>query len=287
MRQGFFQVSDGTRLRYQITGEGPAVVLVNGLGGSFPAWKPIVNALSGEYTFYCYDYRGLFGSERPSDLSRLTVGDHADDLRCLLDHFDIRQAVFIGWSFGGQVLMEAYNAFPERFSGLVLLNALVGPATDGLPLREILHPLFRWMTGLWRPAWHLLAPLASRAVSSKAFVLGAKHAGLISKTLDEEVFEEIAREFISMDHEVFQRILVASQEYDGSPVLSTLALPVLVLSGSRDFIVLPSLTRTIAAAIPDARLVMLPGTSHYSALEDPETVVAEIAAYLHNPRSLQ
>ena len=201
-------------------------------------------------------------------------------MRALLDHFQISEAIFIGWSFGGQVLMEGYRTFSERFKGMVLLNALVGPATDGLPLKEILRPVFRWMTGFWRPAWSLLSPIASRAVSSEAFLMGAKHLGIVGKSLNEHIFEEIAVEFIRMDHQVFQKILHASQQYDGFPVLPTITFPVLVISGTRDFIVLPSLTRSIAGFIPDPSLVMLPGTSHYSALEAPEEVVEEIENYL-------
>src|SRR3982751_3008481 len=62
-------VRDGTRIGYQVrpgaTAAAPVVVLSNGLGGTFEAFRHVYAALPG-YRVLCWDYRGLYGSAAPA-----------------------------------------------------------------------------------------------------------------------------------------------------------------------------------------------------------------------------
>lgn len=71
---------DGTEIAYQVRGEGPAVVLANGLGGTFEAFRYVYEFLGRDYRTLCWDYRGLYGSGVPRDLETLTVAYQCDDL---------------------------------------------------------------------------------------------------------------------------------------------------------------------------------------------------------------
>jgi pimeloyl-ACP methyl ester carboxylesterase len=279
MKQGTFTARDGTLLAWQRTGSGPDVVVANGLGGSIPAWKHVIAALEGRYTVTAWDYRGLFASHRPADLASVTVERQADDCEDLLELFGIRKAVFMGWSYGGQVLVELYRRRPDAFSGLVLLNAMVGPASGSLRLPQLCAPLFTHALSFWAPFWKLAAPLADRVIRSGAVLSFIKNSGLVGPELDEDVFREIAEKFVNMDHEVFRATLESAERYDGRDVLPLIRVPVLVIAGTRDFIVLPQTTRELARAIPGARLVFVPKTSHYTAVERPADVAAEITAF--------
>ena len=62
---------DGTELAYQVRGEGPAVVLANGLGGSYEAFRHIYAELGERFKILCWDYRGIFGSAAPADPATL------------------------------------------------------------------------------------------------------------------------------------------------------------------------------------------------------------------------
>jgi pimeloyl-ACP methyl ester carboxylesterase len=281
MEQGDFITFDGTKIRYQISGQGPPMILANGLGGSFPAWKPVIDAFEDRYTIYTWDYRGLFGSERPSNMESVSVENHVNDLKAMIEFFNIGPAVFMGWSYGGQILVSAYEQFPHLFKGIIFHNALISPATDGFPLSEIVKPLFSQMTTFWKPTWSILSPLADKAIKSKIFMGLVKSIGLIGKNLDQTIFLEIASEFVKLDHQVFAKTIQASQLYDGSHVLPTIKIPVLLLGGTRDFIVLPSTSRGIASKIPNCKMVLVPKTSHYTILEASEIVISEIEIYLN------
>src|SRR3569623_3517701 len=69
---GLIAARDGTRIGYQVRGEGPAVVLANGLGGTYLAIRYLYAAL-GAYKTICWDYRGLYTSGPASAPTANTV----------------------------------------------------------------------------------------------------------------------------------------------------------------------------------------------------------------------
>ena len=70
---------DGTEIAYHVVGEGPSILLGNGLGGSWKAWKHQISYLSDRYRFVSWDYRGLYRSRPPRDRDALRVEDHTRD----------------------------------------------------------------------------------------------------------------------------------------------------------------------------------------------------------------
>ena len=149
----------GARLAYQVTGDGPAVVLVHGFGLDMRMWDAQAGHLAARYQMITYDCRG-FGSSGPFDPAAAYT--HAGDLLALLDHLRVGQAVLAGLSFGGRVVLQAALTVPERVRGLVLLDAVLdgfpwdrqsqarrwqgdGPRLAGLVARRaawLAHPLF-------------------------------------------------------------------------------------------------------------------------------------------------
>ena len=116
----------GAGLAYEVTGDGPAVVLVHGFGLDMRMWEPQVEHLAARYRVVRYDCRG-FGASGPFDPA--VPYTHAADLVALLDHLAIGQAVLAGLSFGGRVVLQTALAAPARVRGLVLLDAVL----DGVP----------------------------------------------------------------------------------------------------------------------------------------------------------
>ena len=128
LRSGATGVLDrpGARLVYEVTGEGPAVVLIHGFGLDMRMWDPQVGPLAARSRVVRYDCRG-FGASGPFDPA--VPYTHAGDLVALLDHLDIGGAVLAGLSFGGRVALQAALAAPDRICGLALLDAVL----DGVP----------------------------------------------------------------------------------------------------------------------------------------------------------
>jgi hypothetical protein len=71
------------------------VLISNGLGTPHHAW-PDINRRTDTYRVMTWDHRGLGGSERPSDESRINISDHTDDLFAVMDSYGIDRAVSPG-----------------------------------------------------------------------------------------------------------------------------------------------------------------------------------------------
>ena len=77
---------DGVLISYQTLGNGDeTLVLANGLGGRLYAWEPILDAFGDKYRIITWDYRGLFESGAPEKIRRLSIPDHAEDVKEILD----------------------------------------------------------------------------------------------------------------------------------------------------------------------------------------------------------
>src|SRR5690606_2639985 len=118
---------DGTRIGYQVRGDGPCVVLANGLGGTYLAFRHVYDALA-DYKTVCWDYRGLYTSEAPRDPRANTVRHQVDDLMAILDQEGVRDFVVVGWSMGVQVGYEALRQHPARVRGMLAINGTYGHA---------------------------------------------------------------------------------------------------------------------------------------------------------------
>lgn len=115
-------------VHYEVTGEGPAVVLIHGLSGSGRWWAHNVPALAQRYRVYNLDLVG-FGRSRGQ---RWTLREAGDWLGEWLQVTGITQGHLVGHSMGGYLAAEVAARLPEAVRKLVLVDALVLPMGPGL-----------------------------------------------------------------------------------------------------------------------------------------------------------
>ena len=112
----------GADLSFEVDGSGPAVVLVHGFSLDGRMWDDQVPALRDIATVIRYDARGFGRSSNPE----LGVEySPSADLVAVLDHLGIEDAVLVGLSMGGFVVLHTSLVAPDRVRGLVLLDALL------------------------------------------------------------------------------------------------------------------------------------------------------------------
>lgn len=272
---------DGTRIAYQVRGDGPAIVLANGLGGTYSAWRHQYALFGAEYKVICWDYRGLFRSARPPRLDSVALPEQARDLEHVLRAEEVERAVFIGWSMGVQYNFEYHREHAEQFVGMVALN--------GVPRRPF--DTLQGLPGLFRPA----VPVALEAMQRGAGLVGTltgivsqwralipllQTVGMVGRTLDQDVFHDLATEFSGIDFETYAETLRRLGQHDASDVLEQVRVPALVVAGSDDFFTPISTATAMVQALPDARLAVIEGGTHYAAVEYPEAVNAELRRFL-------
>ena len=99
------------------------MVISNGLGTPHDAW-PDINRRTETYRVVTWDHRGLGGSDRPSDESRITIADHTDDLFAVMDAYGIDRAVVISWSAGVNIAFEAALRDQRRIAGVLAVGGV-------------------------------------------------------------------------------------------------------------------------------------------------------------------
>jgi pimeloyl-ACP methyl ester carboxylesterase len=235
------------------------VVLVHGASGNLGDLRlALGDRLAQTRRVILVDRPGHGWSDRPGGAEDASPARQAALIAQALERMGIERFVLLGHSLGGAVATAFALAYPDRLAGLVLL----APVT---------HP---WRGGL---AWYnalLTTPLAGRVF---AHALALPAGELLLEDSAQEVFapqpmppDYLRRagirlllrpaEFIAnaQDVAVLKRFVTAQV-----PRYRDIAVPTVVLTGDADVTVSPHLhARAIAAALPDARLVILPGIGH-------------------------
>jgi 3-oxoadipate enol-lactonase len=256
-------VLPGARLAYEVTGDGPAVVLAHGFGLDMRMWDPQVEHLAARFRGVRYDCRG-FGASGPFDPA---VGyTHAGDLIALLDHLGIGQAVLAGLSFGGRVVMQAALAAPDRIRGLVLLDAVLDGISWDPDSAEALEETARQAQArgvlAGRAAW-LAHPLF--AAARKQPGLGSQVAAMVGGYPGQHWTGRDPHQ------QTQQRPIDALEE---------LAAPVLVAVGEHDVPGFREMSAVLARRIPGAQYHVVAGAGHMINMEQPAAVNELLARFL-------
>jgi pimeloyl-ACP methyl ester carboxylesterase len=255
---------DGFEIEYDVRGRGPAVLLLHAFPLGLSMWDPQTETLAATHRVVRFDARG-FGASAVDETTPLTMERIADDGAFLLDQLWIEKAVVVGCSMGGYAAFAFARRHPRRLAGLVLQDTRAGAdAPEARANRATL-------------AAKVLAEGATAAV--EAFL-----PKLVGETTHHERPALVAR--------LRERILAVSPRgianalhglaarADSRGLLSRIAVPTLVLAGEEDVLTPPDEARAMAAAIPGARLQVIPRAGHLANLENPDALNAALRAFL-------
>jgi pimeloyl-ACP methyl ester carboxylesterase len=282
---------DGTEIAYTIMGErGPWVVLVPGFCCPDNFWRYLAPALAAGHRVVVWDLRGLglSGMPRapgyralnlaPSDFS---IPNQAGDLRAILDAEGIEEAVLIGHSMGGQIVLEAFREMPERVSAIVMLTA---PFES--PLRTFYGRDFSNIFRGVRLAM-MTMPRASVLVWRALFLVnpGITHQiAQMTKALGPDAkLEDMStyyRHMAYLDPLVMLMMAESMRTHSAADVLDTVDVPALIVAGTLDTFTPPVLAESMRDAMPGAELVVIENASHGAVIEKPDEVNEAILEFL-------
>src|SRR5690554_1202405 len=159
----FTVAADGTSLAYQSTGRSvdasAPLLFTNGFATSSFYWEPLLGRLANRGQLVTWDLKGHGRSAPARDMRAVGVPSCADDLRRVMDAAGIEKATLLGFSFGCQIVLEAWRQFPDRINAIV---PILGPF--GRPFDNLVDPR--------------LGKLAYRAFS----MAGSRGAGAMLRT---------------------------------------------------------------------------------------------------------
>lgn len=266
----YLKAYDGTQIRYQVIGTGPTIVFANGLGGTFEAWYYILEHLKKNFQIISWDYRGLYGSGRPS-LSRVSIADHVQDLNDILKAEKVTNALLAGWSMGTQVIFEYYVRHPKQVLGLIPICGASGAPFDTALYtslsRYLMPALFMAQKKLAKPFEFLIKRLIQIPGGFDAIT-----ATRLFWKSGEEVIRDLVDDFAQLDFETYAQIMLELGRHDARANLPQVKVPTLIIGATGDFFTPIKVSEFMKDTIPDAQLYVLDGATHYAPLEFPDKI---------------
>lgn len=238
-------------------GEGDALLLWPSLLTEASMWRFQIPELEKRFRTVVIDPPG-HGRSAPVR-RRFTLEDCADAAREVMDELGIQKTRWAGLSWGGMTGMRFALRYPDRLESLALL--------DTSAKRESRRKL---------PAYIVMNAIAKRIGAIGILIDRIEKLMFCAETLrsKREVVEPFREHLSRMDPESLGHSVdaVIFDRIDIRPELARIAVPTLVMVGAEDKSTPPARAREIADRVRGAKLVVIPGAGHLSALEQPEQV---------------
>lgn len=253
-------------LNYDDVGPGPVVVLLHGFPFDHQMWNEQKTAIGALYRVITPDLRGHGSSMAPPERV-YHVDTMADDVIETIEAIGIEGPVLLGGlSMGGYVALSIAVRFPTRIRGLLLFDTRA--AADTPEARENRLKLAAQVEEAGN-ATPVVDGMLPRLFSPTT----RRQQPILVETMAEHMMRTAPRS-------VAATLRGLAERPDRTDSLPGIAVPTLVVVGADDEITPPAEARAMAAAIPGARLVAIPGAGHMAPLEQPGPVNQAILAFL-------
>ena len=269
---GRMVVAAGVRLNvYEHPGAGRDVVLVHGHPGSAQMMQPLAVALQAlGYRVFRYDRAGWGHSTQHAQDVPVNPTRHAEDLLALVANAQLREPLFVGYSYGGGVVMEANRLQPAQVRDMALISS-VGkrppPRQPDLLGRLMGSPIFlRWAFGT-----DVTARQGAAAISAQFMYPETPLPGTLEGFLATLALPDVPTNWQREGQERY----VGFDDFRPAEVRGC----VLVLHGEEDQVVSVDIARYLASGIPAAQLSLVPGGGHGMILARPDALALQVAAH--------
>ena len=255
---------NGIHLHHVQAGNGIPLLLIHGYPLDRTLWQPQVDGLADIARVIAPDLRGFGQSDAPK--GAYTMETHAEDLRALLDVLQVERAVVCGLSMGGYIALAFWSKYTDRVRGLILVDTRAG--ADAPAARQARLDMVEQVKQ------HGSAPAAD-AMLSRVLAESTRQSR-------PDVVESIHAMMLRQPPVgIIGAQLGMAERPDSTPTLPTITVPTLVVFGAED-VITPAETegRSLADAIPGAKLVIIPNAGHLSNLEQSEVFNAAVREFL-------
>ena len=266
-----FVEAGGLRWHVQIAGSGPALLLVHGTGASTHSFRDLLPLLAQRFTVVAPDLPGHGFTTRPADPAHLSLPGMAAGVVALLRALGVVPEVAVGHSAGAAILCRMC------LDGMLQPRAVVSLNGALLPLPGLRHPaLTPLVRGVVSGDW--LPRIFARRMESPREV--ERLLARTGSTIDERGKDLYAR--LSRNASHTGAALAMMGHWDTRPLeaeLPRLAVPLLLLVGARDSMILPGVALRVRSLAPHAQLLQISGLGHLAHEESPQLIADEIVAY--------
>jgi pimeloyl-ACP methyl ester carboxylesterase len=255
--------------------DAPVVVLLHGASGNLQDVNAALGTpLAARYRVIMIDRPGHGWSDRPGGDDDTSPARQAALIAQALEKLGVTRAILVGVSWSGALATNYALTFPERVAGLVLLAPVSHPWPGGiawnyrLASTPVLGPLFV-RTVLMPLAFPMMDGLVRAAFAPQAMPDRYPERAALPLALRPNDFLANARDVADLK----ANVTLQAHRY------GEIRIPAVIIAGDHDTTVSPDIhSKALAAAMPNARLIILPGVGHIIHHAQAELVIGEIDA---------
>lgn len=236
--------ADGTAIAYEVTGTGPAVVVIGGGLNDRVMFTPFVTMMSEHFTIYNYDRRGR-GDSDYGDPDNYTIQREVEDLAAVIEAAD-----------------EPCSVFANCTGAIIAIHA----AAAGVPMEKLgmYEPPYSYPSITPDQMRRLRELIAEGRREETVILFGTEVVGFLSPdTVESFKKHPVWQAFISMAPSCVYDAVI-SEQHSTIPfhLLPQVRVPTLILSGCESPLPIQEACQTLADEIPDAKLIRLEGEGH-------------------------
>jgi 3-oxoadipate enol-lactonase len=249
-------------VHFEVHGSGEPLLFIHGLGSSAHDWRLQVGHLASQYTVITYDVRGHGASQKPPPPYSMRL--FASDAKALLDHLDIESACVVGISMGGMIAFQLAVDHPSAVDAMVIINSVPEFKPRGIGQR--LHVAQRFLI-----VYVLGMPGMARVLAPRLFP-GPTH---------EQLRKQFIEQWSANDKRAYLASMRAIVGWGVAEKIPQISMPTLFVAAEHDYTPV-ELTRTYAAAMPNAQLEVIEDSRHATPIERPEELNRVIEGFLQS-----
>lgn len=248
---------DDINMYYEVYGQGEPLILLHGGFGSIENFETMIPVFAKKYKVIAVDSRSQ-GRTTDSDEKELSYAQMALDVNKFMDLLNIKKAKFVGWSDGGDILLELGVSHPEKIEKAVILGVNYLGEKHGVVAEA-------------DTTFHM-DPKDPIIVKTKPFL--AKYFS---------TYERLAPNKANIEK---SKLKVANNAKNNPNIsieqLNKIFVPIMVMVGDHDMFKLEH-TISLYHNLPMGSLYVVPDATHISPVEEPQLVNSEILRYLARP----
>jgi pimeloyl-ACP methyl ester carboxylesterase len=256
---------EANSLRHHLIARGapgsPPVMMIHGLAGQAHVFDGIANRLAHNYHVYCLDVRGR-GESAWGPPPEYGIDTYVADLEAVRDALGLQRFALVGTSMGGLITMQYAAKYPEQVDRAVIND--IGPEIDPTGLARILQ----YVGG---------APEMFADMKAVIRYYKDHYAPMVEHLPDDQIADFARYNVRKSDSGVYVwKMDPAVRSTPATPpsvepwqALKAMTCPVLVLRGAKSDVLSREIADRMVGALPDARLVEVPGVGHAPVLTEP------------------
>ena len=246
---------------YEISGAGPPLYMVHGIGSRRSTWRGLVEELATDFTCVAYDLRGHGDSPVPEP--PYTLDELVEDLDALRQRLGHERIHVIGHSLGGMIGPAFARAHPDRVASLGLLSTAANRSGEDRARLQAVTQRMR-TEGIAE----VLPALVNRWYTDEF------------ASARPDLVEHRIAQVEGTPPEVFLAVFDVYAGTEMAPWLHEIDVPCLIVTGEDDPACGPRHNRFIADEIPDSELMILDGLRHSILVEAPDRVAPVVGEFL-------